>query len=83
MANFYEFAATSVDVERAFLFLSTVVSKRWHRLGPLTIQATATLGSYARAGLVKPGILSQLLAREKSARKAAAKVADANKTNKK
>ncbi|QRV99744.1 DNA polymerase [Ceratobasidium sp. AG-Ba] len=49
--------ATSVDVERAFSFVGTIISKRRHNLKPYSIQATATLGSYSKAGLVQPGCL--------------------------
>jgi hypothetical protein len=51
-------AASSVDVERAFSFAGSVVSKHRHNLAPYTIQATASLGSYSKAWLVKPGILT-------------------------
>jgi hypothetical protein len=47
-----------VDVERVFSFVGSTVSKRRHNLAPCTIQATATLGSYSKAGLVKPGCLT-------------------------
>ncbi|KAF8606333.1 hypothetical protein BDV93DRAFT_437625, partial [Ceratobasidium sp. AG-I] len=47
----------SVDVERAFLFTGSIVSKRRHNLAPATIEAAASLGSYSKAGLVRPGIL--------------------------
>ncbi|KAG8728818.1 hypothetical protein FRC10_004546, partial [Ceratobasidium sp. 414] len=50
--------ATSVDVERAFSFASSIVSKRCHNLSAFTIQATASLGSYSKAGLMKPGCLA-------------------------
>lgn len=49
--------ASSVDVERAFSFVGSIVSKRRHSLAPSTVQATASLGSYSKAGLVKPGLL--------------------------
>ncbi|KAG8735671.1 hypothetical protein FRC10_010280 [Ceratobasidium sp. 414] len=49
--------ATSVDVERAFSFASLIVSKRHHNLSAFTIQATASLGSYSKAGLMKGGCL--------------------------
>ncbi|KAG9085271.1 hypothetical protein FRC06_003674 [Ceratobasidium sp. 370] len=50
--------ATSVNVEQAFSFTGSTVSKRCHNLMPCTIQATATLSSYAKAGLVKAGCLA-------------------------
>ncbi|KAG8706006.1 hypothetical protein FRC09_002632 [Ceratobasidium sp. 395] len=65
--------ATSVDVERAFSFVNHLVSKRRYRLSPCTIEATASLGSYIKAGLVKPGILATVRAREKADRRAAGK----------
>ncbi|QRW07691.1 DNA polymerase [Ceratobasidium sp. AG-Ba] len=49
--------ATSVDVERAFSYVGSVVSKRRHNLKPYSIQATSTLGSYSKANLVKKGCL--------------------------
>ncbi|KAG9090514.1 hypothetical protein FRC06_001021 [Ceratobasidium sp. 370] len=49
---------SSVDVERAFSFAGSIVSKRRHNLAPYTIQANASLGSYSKAGLVWPGILA-------------------------
>ncbi|KAG9125172.1 hypothetical protein FRC07_008697, partial [Ceratobasidium sp. 392] len=49
--------ATSVDVERTFSFAGTIVGKRRHSLSSYSIQATATLGSYSKAGLVKRGCL--------------------------
>ncbi|KAG9100229.1 hypothetical protein FS749_015928 [Ceratobasidium sp. UAMH 11750] len=49
--------ATSVDVERAFSFVGSFVSKHRHNLGAFTIQAAASLGSYSKAGLVKWGCL--------------------------
>lgn len=54
-------SATSVEVERAFSFVSATVSKRRHKLGPLTIQASASLGAYSRADLVKLGCLARAL----------------------
>ncbi|KAG8770038.1 hypothetical protein FRC12_004557 [Ceratobasidium sp. 428] len=65
--------ATSVDVERHFSFVNHLVSKRRYRLSPCTIEATASLGSYVKAGLVKPGILATVRAQEKADRKAADK----------
>jgi hypothetical protein len=65
------YVASSVDVERAFSFAGSIVSKRRHNLAPYTIQATASLGSYSKAGLVKPGILTLPL-RGKAAGKAKA-----------
>lgn len=53
----YTRSASSVDVERAFSFAGTIVAKRRHNLAPASIQATASLGSYSKAGLVKPGSL--------------------------
>ncbi|KAF8594440.1 hypothetical protein BDV93DRAFT_458971 [Ceratobasidium sp. AG-I] len=50
-------AASSVDIEHAFSFGSSTVSKCRHYLVPATIEATALLGSYSKAGLVQPGIL--------------------------
>ncbi|KAF8594253.1 hypothetical protein BDV93DRAFT_459390, partial [Ceratobasidium sp. AG-I] len=49
--------ASSVDVERAFSFAGSIVSKRRHNLAPYTVQVTALLGAYSQAGLVRPGIL--------------------------
>ncbi|QRV88662.1 alpha-glucosidase C [Ceratobasidium sp. AG-Ba] len=49
--------ATSVDVERAFSYVGSIVSKRRHNLKPYSIQATSTLGSYSKANLVKRGCL--------------------------
>jgi hypothetical protein len=49
--------ATSIDIECAFSFAGSVVSKHCHNLAPCTIQATVMLGLYAKAGLVKPGCL--------------------------
>ncbi|QRV83564.1 DNA polymerase [Ceratobasidium sp. AG-Ba] len=49
--------ATSVDVERLFSFVGSTISKRRHQLSSYTIQASATLGAYDKAGLVKPGCL--------------------------
>ncbi|QRV88431.1 alpha-glucosidase C [Ceratobasidium sp. AG-Ba] len=49
--------ATSVDVERAFSYVGSIVTKRRHNLKPYSIQATATLGSYSRANMVKRGCL--------------------------
>ncbi|KAG9113676.1 hypothetical protein FRC07_007737 [Ceratobasidium sp. 392] len=69
--------ATSVDVERAFSFVNAIVSKRRFRLSPCSTEVTASLGSYLRAGLVKPGILAQLCAEAKLKQAAAEK--DANK----
>ncbi|CAE7216530.1 unnamed protein product, partial [Rhizoctonia solani] len=63
--------ATSVDVERAFSLLSNIVTKRRHNLSAQTIQATATLASYSKAGLVKRGVLGEILRAEKSKSKAA------------
>ncbi|KAG8692217.1 hypothetical protein FRC11_003774, partial [Ceratobasidium sp. 423] len=51
--------ATSVDVERMFSFVSAMVSKRRHKLGALTIQASASLGAYLRANLVQLGCLKR------------------------
>jgi hypothetical protein len=45
-------------MEHVFSFAGPVVSKRRHNLAPCTIQATATLGLYAKAGLVKPSCLT-------------------------
>ncbi|CAE6449547.1 unnamed protein product [Rhizoctonia solani] len=53
--------ATSIDVERAFSFVSAMVSKCRHKLGALTIQASASLGAYSRADLIKPGCLKKVL----------------------
>ncbi|KAG8699536.1 hypothetical protein FRC08_005227 [Ceratobasidium sp. 394] len=50
--------ATSVDVERAFSFVGSFVSKHCHNLGTFTIQAAASLSSYSKAGLVKRGCLT-------------------------
>ncbi|QRV96425.1 alpha-glucosidase C [Ceratobasidium sp. AG-Ba] len=41
--------ATSVDVERAFSYVGSIVSKRRHNLKPYSIQAMSTLGSYSKA----------------------------------
>jgi hypothetical protein len=49
---------SSVDAECVFSFVGVLVSKRRHRLGPLTIQATALLSAYSRAGLVELGCLA-------------------------
>ncbi|KDN34096.1 hypothetical protein RSAG8_12813, partial [Rhizoctonia solani AG-8 WAC10335] len=64
--------ATSVDVERAFSFVSALVSKRRHKLGTLTIQASASLGAYSRADLVQLGCLkhAQKLKAKKKAQEA-------------
>lgn len=40
-----------------FSFVGLNITKRRHRLGALTIQASTTLGAYSKAGLVKPGCL--------------------------
>ncbi|KAF8594964.1 hypothetical protein BDV93DRAFT_564873 [Ceratobasidium sp. AG-I] len=66
--------SSSVDVERAFLFAGSIVSKRRHNLAPYTIQATASLGSYSKAGLVKSSIL-ELLRTAKAKAKAKSRVA--------
>ncbi|KAG9091245.1 hypothetical protein FS749_016682 [Ceratobasidium sp. UAMH 11750] len=50
--------ATSVDVEHAFSFVGSFISKRRHNLGAFMIQAAASLGSYLKAGLVKQGCLT-------------------------
>ncbi|KAG8702804.1 hypothetical protein FRC08_003239 [Ceratobasidium sp. 394] len=50
--------ATSIDVEHAFLFVGSLVSKRRHNLGTFTIQAATSLGSYWKASLVKWGCLT-------------------------
>ncbi|KAG8703143.1 hypothetical protein FRC08_003053 [Ceratobasidium sp. 394] len=52
--------ATSVDVECAFLFVGSFVSKRCHNLGVFTIQAAATLSSYSKADFMKRGCLTLL-----------------------
>ncbi|KAF8602517.1 hypothetical protein BDV93DRAFT_557520 [Ceratobasidium sp. AG-I] len=49
--------ASSVNVKQAFLFAGSIVSKCRHNLSPGTIQATASLGLYSKAGRVKPGTL--------------------------
>jgi hypothetical protein len=49
--------ATSVDIECTFSFAGSIVSKHCHSLWVYSIQATALLGLYSKAGLVKPGIL--------------------------
>jgi hypothetical protein len=52
------YLATSVEVERAFSFVSHLVSKRRHRMAVYTIQTTATVGAYSRADLIPTGMLS-------------------------
>lgn len=47
-----------MDVECTFSFADSTVSKRRHNLALCIIQATATLSSYLKAGLVKPGCLT-------------------------
>ncbi|QRV83802.1 hAT family dimerization protein [Ceratobasidium sp. AG-Ba] len=71
--------ATSVDVERAFSFVSNLVSKRRHRMSTYTIQSTASLGAYSRANLVPVGSLAKAhhRAREKAQANARAKAAKA------
>ncbi|KAG9089113.1 hypothetical protein FS749_001616 [Ceratobasidium sp. UAMH 11750] len=64
--------ATSVDVEHAFSFVGLIVSKCHHRLAPCTVEVLATLGSYSKAGLVQHGVLAQVQAEDKAAKKAAA-----------
>ncbi|KAF8596022.1 hypothetical protein BDV93DRAFT_455649, partial [Ceratobasidium sp. AG-I] len=66
--------SSSVDVERAFLFAGSIASKRRHNLAPYTIQATASLGSYSKARLVKSGIL-ELPCTAKAKAKAKSRVA--------
>ncbi|QRV90595.1 DNA polymerase [Ceratobasidium sp. AG-Ba] len=61
--------ATSVDVERAFSYVGSIVSKRRHNLKPYSIQAASTLGSYSKANLVKRGCL-ELPRKAKSKEKA-------------
>ncbi|KAG8713751.1 hypothetical protein FRC09_018367 [Ceratobasidium sp. 395] len=63
--------ATSVDVECHFSFVNHLVSKHRYRLLPCTIEATASLGLYVKAGIVKPGILATVRAQEKADKKAA------------
>ncbi|KAF8600736.1 hypothetical protein BDV93DRAFT_559039 [Ceratobasidium sp. AG-I] len=46
-----------VDIERAFSFAGSIVSKHQHSLAPCTVHATASLSAYSRAGLMRPGIL--------------------------
>ena len=58
-ATLTAYIASSVNIERVFLFAGSIVTKRRHHLAPCTIQATASLGSYSKAGLVKPGMLHQ------------------------
>jgi hypothetical protein len=53
-------SASSVEVERAFLFVSHMVSKHCHRMLPYTVQTTATLGAYLQADLVPAGILAKV-----------------------
>ncbi|KAG8737789.1 hypothetical protein FRC10_007798 [Ceratobasidium sp. 414] len=65
--------ASSMDVECAFSFAGSVVSKRHHNLSPYTIQATMTLSSYSKAGLIRPGIFDLLLHGRQKANKGAAK----------
>ncbi|EUC55039.1 hAT family dimerization protein [Rhizoctonia solani AG-3 Rhs1AP] len=71
--------ASSVDVERAFSFVSHLVSKRRHSMAAYTVQSTATLGAYSRADLVPTGLLAKAhqKARERTQANARAKVADA------
>ncbi|KAG8679592.1 hypothetical protein FRC11_003536 [Ceratobasidium sp. 423] len=51
--------ASSVEVECAFSFVSSLVSKCRHRMSAYTIQSTATLGAYSHADLVPVGILEK------------------------
>ncbi|KAG8730053.1 hypothetical protein FRC11_007494 [Ceratobasidium sp. 423] len=51
--------ASSVEVERAFLFVSNLVSKRQHSMSAFTIQAMATLGVYSCADLVPSSVLEK------------------------
>ncbi|KAG8693677.1 hypothetical protein FRC11_002740, partial [Ceratobasidium sp. 423] len=70
---------SSVEVERAFSFVSALVGKRRHRMAAYTIQSTATLGAYSRANLVPSGLLEKAYshAREKAQAAARAKAAEA------
>ncbi|QRV96852.1 DNA polymerase [Ceratobasidium sp. AG-Ba] len=61
--------AMSVDVERAFSYVGSIVSKCRHNLKPYSVQATSTLGSYLKANLVKRGCL-ELPRKAKSKEKA-------------
>ncbi|QRV76996.1 hAT family dimerization protein [Ceratobasidium sp. AG-Ba] len=64
--------ATSVDVERAFSYVGSIVNKRRHRLAPCTLEATATLGAWSKAGLVQPGTLKRATAAAKAAKQSGA-----------
>ncbi|KAG8734753.1 hypothetical protein FRC10_011458, partial [Ceratobasidium sp. 414] len=46
-------ATMSANVKRTFSFMGSIVSKCRHNQSAYTIQATATLGSYSKASLVK------------------------------
>ncbi|CUA75839.1 DNA polymerase [Rhizoctonia solani] len=72
--------ASSVDVERAFSFVSHLVNKRRHSMSAYTIQSTATLGAYSRADLVPVGLLEKAhrRARERSQANARAQAAEAH-----
>ncbi|CUA70752.1 timeless [Rhizoctonia solani] len=71
--------ASSVDVERAFSFVSHLVSKRRHSMSAYTIQTMATLGAYSHADLVPAGLLAKAhrKAWEQTQANARAKVTDA------